>query len=182
VNPILPAISLRERTTPRTRARLEAVEAFPSLLDRLTEVRHPSGDGGRVFTRSRADLREAVLRDLSWLLNCASLEATDNLAAYPHARASVLNFGMRAWAGGRASALDQDSMERAIRDAIVRFEPRILAESVEVRCTVRAQSRAMLSLEITGQLCPASAPQAFQFRSDIDIESGHIALRSQEAM
>jgi type VI secretion system protein ImpF len=174
VSATLPSISRRDRAPIRTGAR---VETFPSLLDRLTDAQ-PSVAAG---VPSRADLRAAVLRDLSWLLNCASLEATDTLAAYPHVRGSVLNFGIRAWAGGRASALDQDGLERAIRDAIVQFEPRILAESVEVRCIAHAQSRAVLSLEITGQLGPASAPQAFQFRSDIDIESGHIALHSQEA-
>ncbi|WP_329606771.1 type VI secretion system baseplate subunit TssE [Paraburkholderia polaris] len=179
MSPTLPSISTRDRAPIRARAH---VEARPSLLDRLTERRPPQVDGGVAFAPSRADLRDAVLRDLSWLLNCASLEATDDLAAYPHVRRSVLNFGMRAWAGGRASALDQDGMERAIREAVVQFEPRILAESVEVRCNVHAQSHAILSLEITGQLCPATAPQAFQFRSDIDIESGHVVLRSQEAM
>lgn len=97
-------------------------------------------------------------------------------------RGSVLNFGMRPWAGDRASAIDCDGMGRAIREAVVQFEPRILAESLEVRCRVLTQSRAILSLEITGQLCPVTAPQAFQFRSDIDVESGHIVLRSQEAM
>lgn len=158
-------------------------EPLPSLLDRLISQRPPSsGEGGAVRALSRTELRDAVLRDLSWLLNCGNLEATDDLIAYPHVRQSVLNFGMRAWAGARASALDWDGMERAIREAVVQFEPRILAESVEVRCRVHAQSRGVVSLEITGQLCPDTAPQAFQFRSDIDIESGQIALRSQEAM
>jgi type VI secretion system protein ImpF len=179
VSSVLPSISPRDRATIRTRAR---AGALPSLLDRLTDRRPPPGEGGAAFAPSRIDLRDAVLRDLGWLLNCASLEATDDLTAYPHVRSSVLNLGMRAWTGGRASAIDCDGMERAIREAIVQFEPRILADSVEVRCSVRAQSHAILSLEITGQLCPATAPQAFQFRSDIDIESGHIALRSQEAM
>lgn len=177
MSPTFASNSTRDRAPIRTRAHAEAP---PSLLDRLTERRPPPVDGAVAFVPSRADLRDAVLRDLSWLLNCASLEATDDLAAYPHVRKSVLNFGMRAWAGGRASALDQDGMERAIREAIVQFEPRILAESVEVRCNVHAHSRAILSLEITGQLCPATAPQAFQFRSDIDIESGHMVLGSQE--
>ncbi|CAE6753265.1 hypothetical protein R69927_02577 [Paraburkholderia domus] len=176
---MLPSVPLRDHATSRTRAQ---VEPLPNLLDRLIGQRpQSSGEGNAAFASSRVELRDTVLRDLSWLLNCDNLEATDDLAAYPHVRNSVLNFGVRAWAGGRASTIDWDEMESSIREAIVQFEPRILAESVEVRCHVRAQSYSVLSLEITGRLCPATAPQSFQFRSDVDIESSHIALRPQEA-
>ena len=130
---------------------------------------------------SRTLLRESALRDLSWLLNSTNLEAIDNLDAYPHVRRSVVNFGVGALAGARMSAIDWVDIESAIREAIVQFEPRILAESVEVRCAAEPsapQQRSTLSLEISGQWRSSHAPQVILFRSEIDLESGHIALRS----
>ena len=48
-------------------------------------------------------LREIVSRDLAFLLNASSLEATDDLDAVPYVRSSVVNFGMPSLAGRAAS-------------------------------------------------------------------------------
>src|SRR5690606_8309395 len=63
----------------------------PSLLDRLIDDaphhrQEPRDD--RVLSLDR--LREAVQRDLAWLLNTVNLEATEDLGEYPYIARSVL--------------------------------------------------------------------------------------------
>ena len=44
-------------------------------------------------------LREAVLRDLGWLLNACGIDDVVDLERYPEVRRSVINFGLRSQAG-----------------------------------------------------------------------------------
>ncbi|MEZ0601893.1 type VI secretion system baseplate subunit TssE [Paraburkholderia sp. IW21] len=172
---------MRSQRDPATARRDSRFDVQPCLLDRLITHRSQTGvASGGPFALSRALLREAVLRDLNWLLNSTNLEATDNLDAYPHVRRSVVNFGLGPLAGARLSALDRTGIESAIREAIVQFEPRFLAGSVEVRCAAEPATlqRNTLSIEVSGQLWSSEAPQMFLIHSEIDLESGHIALRS----
>jgi len=62
----------------------------PSLLDRLTDddpTNRREARDMRGFSLAR--LREAVLRDLSWLMNASQLAATQDLSPYPHVASSV---------------------------------------------------------------------------------------------
>ena len=112
----------------------------PALLDRITDDARETDavDDQRVMTK--AQLRQAVLRDLNWLFN-----AVQPLGAaatpYPGVADSVLNFGLPPLSGQLASKIDVSVLERAIRQAILRFEPRILRETLEVRA-VRHGKRA----------------------------------------
>jgi len=151
----------------------------PSLLDRLTddhpEKKQESRDR-RVMSASR--LREAVLRDLVWLLNTGSLEATEDLEDYPLVARSVLNFGMPELAGITSSSLIAGELEKAVRQAILDFEPRILRKTVKVRATGdddRSDQNA-LTLEIEGTLWGKPNPQQLFLKTEVDLESGEIAV------
>lgn len=102
----------------------------PSLLDRLTddepEASRESRDQ-RVWTLQR--LREMVLRDLTWLLNCEQINSVLDLEDYPYAEQSVLNYGIPALAGTMFTSRRTASLERQVRAAIELYEPRILPES-----------------------------------------------------
>src|SRR5258706_16299014 len=101
----------------------------PALLDRLTD----DSRGDRVEAEdhrvmSKAQLRQAVLRDLGALFN--AVQPLGPIAEiYPLLAGSVLNFGLPPLSGQLASKLDVSVLEAAIRQAIVRFEPRILPDS-----------------------------------------------------
>src|SRR5688572_27881835 len=99
----------------------------PALLDRLTDD-EPEKTHEPLERRvmSKRQLRQAVLRDLAWLFNTTRLEALTDLSHAPAARRSVVNFGLPALSGRPATAIDVTTLERAIRDAILDFEPRIL--------------------------------------------------------
>ncbi|AOB30025.1 hypothetical protein AKI39_03975 [Bordetella sp. H567] len=164
-----------------TRALAARDRLQPSLLDRLLDDEPGRREEPRESSMlTHAQLREVVLRDLRWLLNTVNLETTDDLDAHRPVAASVLNYGVRAMAGKRMSDIDWIDVEDSIRRAIASFEPRILDSSVEVRCvtdTGTLEHHNVLSLEIKGMLWCVPHPLEFLFRTDIDLESGHMDLR-----
>lgn len=146
-------------------------------MDDAPAQRQEPRDAGMI---THAELRAAVLRDLRWLLNTVNLQTSEDLAAYPWVVGSTLNFGVRALAGRRMSEIDWIDVEDSVRTAIVTFEPRVQADSVEVRCvsdTVTLEHHNVLSMEIRGMLWCVPYPMEFLFRTDIDLESGHMDLR-----
>ena len=151
----------------------------PCLLDRLTdeapEQKQESRDE-RVVSLRR--LREAVLRDLGWLLNASNFGSLEDLSEYPHVAQSVLNFGMPALAGTLVSGVDIAEFERKIRQAILDFEPRILRDTVKVRLAVAADqmSHNAMTFEIDGQLWAQPVPQRIYLKTEIDLELGEVKL------
>ncbi|HLS42954.1 MAG TPA: type VI secretion system baseplate subunit TssE [Paenalcaligenes sp.] len=152
----------------------------PALLDRLRDDRPEQGvEAQQRWVLSFEQLKQAVLRDLAWLLNTISVSAHDDLAAYPHVQQSTLNYGVAALAGKRLSEIEWTEVEFAVHDAIVQFEPRILQESLSVRCLSTAtdiEHHNVIALLIRGQLWANPYPRELLVRTEIDLESGQIAL------
>ena len=161
-------------------AELTAQERLqPSLLDRLTD-RAPDT---KVESRERRvlsvqRLREAVLRDLSWLLNTGHLETTDDLDGYPHVRDSVLNYGMPDIAGVTASSADTERLEKAVRQCVIRFEPRIAPDTVRVGIShdETSMGRNSMVFTIEGQLWAEPAPIPLYLKTEVDLETGNVAV------
>lgn len=153
----------------------------PSLLDRLMDNDPAKREEPRESAMlTHEALRAAVLRDLRWLLNTVNLQTSQDLSGHRPVAVSTVNFGVRAMAGKRMSEIDWIDVEESIRNAISAFEPRILDSSVEVRCvtdTGTLEHHNVLSLEIRGMLWCVPHPLEFLFRTDIDLESGHMDLR-----
>jgi len=152
----------------------------PSLLDRLTDrapnTRSESRDH-RVLSMQK--LRAAVLRDLAWLLSTGQLETTDDLERYPDVTRSVLNFGMPDITGLSIAGVDTAGLEKAVRDAIIRFEPRISANSVRVTVVKddRDMSRNALVFNIEGQLWAEPTPMALYLKTELDLETGNVSVK-----
>ena len=152
----------------------------PALLDRLTDEepdKRAEPRERRVMSRSR--LRQAVLRDLAWLFNTTRLESGDSLAHVPHARRSVVNFGLPALSGRAASSLDVMDLERAIRQAILDFEPRIRPGSLQVRALVDTNTlehHNVIGVEIHGELWAQPVPLELLVRTEIDLETGKVEI------
>ena len=152
----------------------------PALLDRLTDEepdKKAEASERRVMSKSR--LRQAVLRDLAWLLNCTRLESDESLAHVPHARRSVINFGLPALSGRAASSLDVMELERAIRQAIVDFEPRIRPNTLQVKALVDddpLEHHNVIGIEIRGDLWAQPVPLELLIRTEIDLETGKVEI------
>jgi type VI secretion system protein ImpF len=153
----------------------------PALLDRLIDTE----PGSEVEPRearlvSRKRLYDAVLRDLSWLLNATRYGGDTEFGPYTEARRSVLNYGLPALAGATLSTLDLAAAEQGIRQAILDFEPRILPASLRVEVqaaeTLFAQHN-IVSLAIRGTLLAQPMPIELLLRTDVDLETGVVELR-----
>lgn len=166
----------------------------PSLLDRLTD-----NDAGatkepleaRVLNKKQ--LREAVLRDMTWLFNCTAQEPDPRSRdrervlmwrEAPEAVRSVINFGIPALTGSTWSTLEFPVLEQAIKVCISRFEPRIDAKTLEVKITndlSTGQRPTSLRLVIRGQLWNQPVPLELLLSADVDVDTGQAAVRDMRS-
>lgn len=150
----------------------------PSLLDRLTDNDPTSRKESRQQrVLSITALRAAVLRDLAWLLNSDKLVG-ESLDDYPLVAHSVLNYGMPDLAGHTASSADVGALERAIRQVILDFEPRILRNTLKVRAAVTASemSHNAVTFEIEGELWAQPLPERMYLKTQVDLENGDVSI------
>jgi type VI secretion system protein ImpF len=152
----------------------------PALLDRLTDEepdRKQEPREARILSKSR--MRQSVLRDLAWLFNATRLEAVTDLASLPNVRRSVLNFGLPALSGRTASSLDVSDLARAVREAILTFEPRILPATLQIRTLLEAgdlDHHNVIGVEIHGELWAQPVPLEFLVRTEFDLETGKVQV------
>ena len=152
----------------------------PSLLDRLVD--HAPGeqresDDKRTLTKQA--LRQAVLRDLSWLFNATGYGLPLDDKRHPNAARSVINYGMPMLSGQFTSSVERVSMEQALKHAIQQFEPRILPRTLEVELVMEGpalDSHNCIGLQIRGMLWAQPVPLEFLMRSRIDLEEGRIDI------
>jgi len=154
----------------------------PSLLDRLTDdepERKEESRERRVLSLQK--LREGVVRDLSWLLNTPHLAASVDLSEVPEVEKSTLNYGMPDFTGQTASTVDLATVEKLIRQAIVQFEPRILADSVRVRARANQDqlNHNAITFDVEGELWALPLPVRLYLRTDVDLEVGNISVVEQ---
>jgi type VI secretion system protein ImpF len=154
----------------------------PCLLDRLTDEQpavHVEGRDRRVV--SIRQLRDAVLRDTAWLLNASAHLTPEEAAECPLAARSVVNFGMPDLTGMTASSVNTDSVEEMVREAVERFEPRILAGTVRVvaRSGAEENSHNAIVFEIHGDLWAQPVPEPLYLRTEIDLETGQCSLEAR---
>lgn len=121
-------------------------------------------------------LRECVHRDLAWLLNSLSLDATVDLSRLPHVQRSVLNFGMPSFAGRDAVSIDRAETARRIRAVIECFEPRLTDVRVRPQERTSASEDGVLAFTIEAQLWGQPLPQQLRLRTSIDVMSGEVSL------
>ncbi|MCA9291827.1 MAG: type VI secretion system baseplate subunit TssE [Phycisphaerales bacterium] len=155
----------------------------PSLLDRLTDddPEHAvEGRDRRVL--SVRQLQQAVLRDLTWLLNSRARRAEDGLSEFPEVEASVLNFGMPDLTGSTVSGVSVSQLERQIVDTILRFEPRLIRDTITVTAvpeSTRGGSPQVFGLEIKADLWAQPVPTHLYVRTEVDLETGQCTLKDR---
>jgi type VI secretion system protein ImpF len=152
----------------------------PALLDRLTDEepdKKQEPREARILSKSR--MRQSVLRDLAWLFNATRLEAVTDLTTLPNVRRSVLNYGLPALSGRTASSLDVSDLARAVREAILTFEPRILPATLQIRTLLEAgdlDHHNVIGVEIHGELWAQPVPLEFLVRTEFDLETGKVQV------
>ena len=151
----------------------------PALLDRLTDdARGERSEIDEHRVMSKAQLRQAVLRDLSALFNAVQPLGAE-ASGYPMITGSVLNYGLPPLSGQLASRLDVSVLERMIREAIVCYEPRILPDTLQVRAleaTSVLDTHNVIEFEIRGHLWSQPVPLEILLRTQLDLEAGQVEV------
>jgi len=151
----------------------------PCLLDRLTdEEPDKTAESRERRIVSITQYRQAVLRDLVWLLNSRARPAGDEIYDYDEAAASVLNFGLHDLCGLTAAGVNPAEIQREIARSVERFEPRILPKSLAVKwASEQGQIEYnAIAFEIRGVLWAQPTPDQLYIKTEIDLETGHCDL------
>lgn len=156
----------------------------PYLLDRLTDDEpHQTVESREQRTATLQRLRQAVLRDLTWLLNACHLAASQDLSDYPEVERSVLNYGLPDLTGQHASRLASASniLEHQVRQAVMQFEPRFSRDNLKVKVLVDEQqmNSNTLAFEIEAEMWAQPAPLFLRLRTEIDLYSGDAMLEER---
>jgi type VI secretion system protein ImpF len=151
----------------------------PALFDRLCD----DAPGERLESSRRRftsaqELRDGVVRDLGWLLNSVRLGVIQDLAAYPLAARSVINFGLPDLSGRTLSSIDVPELEAQLRQAILDYEPRLMPESLRVAVLDTAGVTGPNSLQFTieAKLIAHPLPLSMWLRTEIDLETGDVSV------
>lgn len=152
---------------------------LPCLLDRLTDDEPDKKQESRAKrVISMQKYRQAVVRDLTWLLNTHANVAQSGYDEYGEIVSSVLNFGIQSVTGKTSSSLGIDDMRYRLNEALRRFEPRILPNSISIVMTMDPgeMSHRALQFEIRGDLWAEPIPETLFIKTELDLETGKSQL------
>jgi len=151
----------------------------PSLLDRLTDFA-PDKDkeASSQQVLSQKQFKDAVIRDLAWLLNTTSLDSVIDLDGYPETKNSVINYGMPDISGHTSHSIDAEVLEKSLRRVIYEFEPRIIQNSLRVTVHSNPDEMSHNSLVFAIEGVVFGQPMPFQvvLRSELDLECGQFII------
>ncbi|WP_296225540.1 type VI secretion system baseplate subunit TssE [Ralstonia sp. UBA689] len=172
---------MSERRTPRR----PNTQLLPTLFDRLRDdapLRQTESPSEYVVTR--AQMREILQRDLTYLLNTTNREDEIDRSRYPAAAGSSINYGVPPVAGTYLSAHKWNDIVKIVRRAILDFEPRLIPGSLKVD-PLRKEDAPIryntLVFEISGLIHMDPYPMAFTAQSSLDLETGRMNIRSIHA-
>jgi type VI secretion system protein ImpF len=162
--------------TPDTRHRQPYL---PTLIDRLQDdAPRRASEHPDQYAPSAARMRDIVLRDLTLLLNTTGFADHIDSALQPLVAASVINYGLPPMSGSYLADHNWMRMEAAIRTAIVRFEPRLVPESLMITpLGANEGSRFnVLTFELRGLVNLSPYPLEFRVQSALDLETSKVTL------
>lgn len=126
-------------------------EYLPTLFHRLMDdAPQQRREAPSAYAPTRRQIRDMVQRDLVYLLNTANQQDRINLRRHPEVVTATVNYGVPPLTGGYASEQRWAQVEQAIRIAILRFEPRIVPQSLQVRLLVHGDDRANYNVLVFG--------------------------------
>lgn len=122
-------------------------------------------------------LRATVKRELNWILNTTSLEAVEDLSAYPEVKTSVLNYGVPDLAGKNLTPRVVQERARQICAAIAAFEPRMDSRNLEVEPKAAPEKKNSITFVIRGDVTDAVNAMPVEFKTDVELDTASVVLR-----
>ena len=152
------------------RAGTEAL-VTPSILDRLMNV----DDWPTTRAQSLRNFREALKRDVEWLLNTRR-PPLENIGKFERARTTMVNYGLSdITALGLSSASDQKRLRKALEQSLREFEPRLTGLVVTIQESQTADRR--LRFHVQGLMCISPAPEEISFDTVLELTSGEYTVK-----
>jgi type VI secretion system protein ImpF len=150
----------------------------PSLLDRLTDddpTNPKETRDSRVIDLRR--LREIIQRDLAWLLNTFDNSSLIDAERYPNVSNSVLAYGVQEVAGEFSTVARTARIRTSIHRAIEKFEPRIIAGSLDVLLRDSdSKGQTVVTFDIAADMWAQPLPMELYLRSEVDVTTGELKL------
>ena len=152
----------------------------PCLLDRLTDdepKKEQESRNKRVMSLQK--YRQAVMRDLSWLLNAHADAEQSGLYEFEEIPSSVLNFGVQNVAGMTSSNIRVEEMRYQLIEMPRRFEPRIIPSTISINMVKDSSDISQfrsIRFEIQGDLWAQPIPETLFIKTEMDLESGKCLL------
>ncbi|MCQ0989526.1 type VI secretion system baseplate subunit TssE [Jiella marina] len=139
---------------------------------------------GRVA--GRREIIAGFRRSLETLANTIDLASARDLEPYPMVAGSILNYGLPDVTPLTAGSLAVASLVDELRQALLRHEPRLIAESLLVEQGSRTgfiadasgfdSERQRLRFEISAELAFNPQPIPVAFHADLDVAAGKVAI------
>lgn len=157
-------------------------QAFKTRNDRKADA--AAGEAVIVQSRrtvsvavSEVELRDNLTADLEALLNTTNLESTLDLGPNDYVRRSIVNFGIYDLVHRTAEETSSFMIEQELRDAIARYEPRILADSLHiVRDASATDDDLKIRFIVRGDMDCDPAPAPVEFVAHLEVASGKLAV------
>lgn len=130
---------------------------------------------------SEASLRRNLARDIANLMNTIRLDVVADLSDTPRVRDSIVNHGFQdmdsLWRHNRTPG----DLANAIRIALIRSEPRLRADSIEVRVDENdASAEQRLTFEIMAEMISDPTDIPLQFYAEVDPAAGKVAMKRMQ--
>lgn len=164
---------------------MHAFRAAHEARDATTRIDLRTDGGERVIAGRRLRPRQAiteqmlrreVARDLDALLNTVAMESTIDMEEAPYVRKSILNFGLPDIASLTIDAAEVKRIPGEIRAALINFEPRLAAASLEIeRDLTVGVDELKVRFRVRADLTCYPVQVPVEFVADV-IESGKIVV------
>jgi type VI secretion system protein ImpF len=156
--------------------------AFPrlqdSLWDRLTDPAAARGkDVGSSQSSEIERIKDAVRRDLEWLLNARrpSLEIPEEMEAL---KKSLVMYGLPDFSGvSSGDANERERLQQTLEQAIRDFEPRLSNVKVSFDPTDQDRTRAALHYRVSALLRLDPVPEPIVFDTVLDLSNRAFSVK-----
>ena len=152
------------------------IRITPSVLDRLIDERpEETKEGPASRQTSLRLLKQAVKRDLEWLLNTRSTTETVP-GGLTEVNRSLVVFGLPDFTTATIkSPDDRERLRHAVEEAVRTFEPRL--EGVEVSLEGESDLERTVRFRIDARLKVDPAPEPVTFDTTLQLASGEFHVK-----
>ena len=152
------------------------IRITPSVLDRLIDDQpEVSREPAASRSTSLRILKQAVKRDLEWLLNTRS-SAEGSPEDLPEVARSLAQYGLADFSNMNVkAAADEGSLRQAVETAVATFEPRL--EGVVVTLERLSETDRAVRFRIEARLKVEPAPEPVTFDTMLRLGSGEFIVK-----